>query len=104
MKNLNKKMENLTIFNLSENIAFCESMGLSQVFKAYATIGGDIMEGGIGFNPNSGNIFIALENGITICSMLGREAEFLVTNFEDGQESFFDNYEDAEKFAETLNA
>lgn len=98
------KNENLTIHNLSENIAYCEAMGLGEVFKAYANIGGDIMEGGIGFNPNSGYVYIGLENGISICSMLGREAEFLVTNFEDGQESFFDNYEDAEKFAETLNA
>lgn len=98
------KNENLTIYNLSENIAYCEAMGLSEVFKAYATIGGDIMENGIGFNPNSGYVYIGLENGISICSMLGREAEFLVTNFEDGQESFFDNYEDAERFAETLNA
>jgi len=98
------KNENLTIHNLSENIAYCEAMGLSEVFKAYATIGGYIIVGGIGFNPNSGYVYIGLENGITICSMLGREAEFLVTNFEDGQESFFDNYEDAEKFAETLNA
>jgi hypothetical protein len=92
------KNENLTIYNLSENIAYCEAMGLSQVFKAYATIGGDIMEGGIGFNPNSGNIFIALENGIIICSMLGREAEYLVTNFENGEEHFFDSYEEAQSF------
>ncbi len=99
-----KTSTNLTIHNLGENVAYCEAIGLSKVFEAYANIGGDIMEGGIGFNPNSGYVYIALENGISICSMLGREAEFLVTNFEDGEESFFDKYEDAEKFAENLNA
>jgi hypothetical protein len=99
-----KTSTNLTIYNLGENVAYCEAIGLSKVFEAYANIGEDIMEGGIGFNSNSGYIYIALENGISICSMLGREAEFLVTNFEDGEESFFDKYEDAEKFAENLNA
>ena len=97
-------MENLTIYNLSENIAYCEAMGLSQVFKAYSSINENIMEGGIGFNPNSGYVYIALENGISICSMLGREVEFLVTNFDNGEETFFDNYEEAEEFSETLNA
>lgn len=47
----------------------------------------------VGFNENSGYVYIALENGISICSMLGREVEYLITNFEDGEETFFDEYE-----------
>ena len=85
----------ITLNGLSESIASCEAYGLSNCFKAYADNcrGEYIME--IGFNPNSGYTYIALENGISICSMLGREVEFLVTDFEDGEEYFHDTYEEA---------
>jgi hypothetical protein len=49
----------------------------------------------VGFNDNSGYVYIALEEGVDICSMLGREVEYLVTCFETGEEFFFDNYQDA---------
>lgn len=99
-----KNSTNLTIYNLGENLAYCEAMGLSKVFEAYANIGEDIMEGGIGFNPNSGYVYIALENGISICSMLGRETEFLVTNFENGEETFFNDYGMALEYSNGINA
>jgi len=53
----------MEIHNL-DNPAYCEAMGLSNVFKAYAEECSreDIME--VGFNPNSGYVYIALENGI----------------------------------------
>lgn len=94
MKNELKQIE---IFGLDESICYAEAMGLSNVFKAYAENcnNEDIMEGGIGFNPNSGYVYIALENGISICSMLGRNVEYMVTNNNDGEEIFFDTYEDA---------
>lgn len=78
-----------------ENPAFCEVMGLSRVFEAYANECSkeDIME--VGFNHNSGYVYIALENGISICSMLGQRVEFLVTDFDNGEELFFDNYTQA---------
>jgi hypothetical protein len=85
----------LTINGLNENIAYCEAMGLSKCFEAYAECGGDILDGGIGFNPNSGYVYIALENGIAICSMLGRAVEYLIT-LESGEELFFDTMEEAE--------
>ncbi len=86
------KIETLTINNIS-NPAFCEAQGLAKCFQAYADncAGEDIME--VGFNPNSGYVYIALENGVSICSMLGREVEYLITNFENGEEGFFYNYE-----------
>lgn len=88
----------LTINGFATNtIAPCESIGLSKCLEAYASIGEDIMEGGIGFNPNSGYVYIALENGISICSMLGRDVEYLVTDFNNGEETFYDNYRDAER-------
>lgn len=86
----------MKIYNL-ERPAFCEAMGLSNVFKAYAEECSreDIME--VGFNSNSGYVYIALENGISICSMLGQRVEFLVTDFDTDEELFFDNYTQAEK-------
>jgi len=96
----------LTIYGLSENIAYCEAEGLSKCFSAYAEqcSSESIIDGGIGFNCNSGYVYIALENGVSICSMLGANVDFLVTNFENGEESFFDTYEEALEFSETLNA
>lgn len=85
----------MNIYNL-ESPAFCEAMGISNVFKAYAEECSreEIQE--VGFNSNSGYVYIALENGISICSMLGQRVEYLVTDFETGEEFFFDNYTQAE--------
>ncbi len=84
----------MTIHNL-ESLAYCEAMGLSKVFAAYAEncAREDIME--VGFNPTSGYVYIALENGVSICSMLGRSVEYLVTDFETGEETFYDDYDEA---------
>ena len=49
----------------------------------------------IGFNTNSGYIYFALENGISIISAFGRSVDFLVTNNRNGEEYFFDTYEEA---------
>jgi hypothetical protein len=99
------KKQELTIYGLNENIAYCEAIGLSKCFEAYARLDcGDIMEGGIGFNPNSGYVYIALEEGVTICSMLGRAVEYQVTDFNSGLEFIFDTMEEAENHLQTLNA
>ena len=89
-------MENyIMIHQLKDSIASCEAQGLSKCFQAYADNcpGEYIME--IGFNPNSGYTYIALDNGITICSMLGREVEYLIVSFMDGEETFYNQYEEA---------
>lgn len=84
----------MNIYNI-ESPAYCEAIGLSNVFKAYAEDCSreEIQE--VGFNPNSGYVYIALENSISICSMLGQRVEYLVTDFETGEEFFFDNYTQA---------
>lgn len=93
----------LTINGLGQSIAPLEAKGLSKCFASYCNLNcGDILE--IGFNPNSGYIYIALEEGITICSMLGRDVEYIVTDFETGEEFFFDLMEEAENHLQTLNA
>lgn len=85
----------MVLNGFNTTIAFCEAHGLAKCFQAYADNcpSEDIMD--IGFNPNSGYVYIALENGVSICSMLGNHCEFLVTNFGDGEEVFFDDYEEA---------
>lgn len=93
-------MENLQL-NGFKNQSICarEAMGLSKCFEAYSEYcsESDIME--IGFNTNSGYIYIALEfEPISICSMLGGDVEYLVTNYEDGEETFFDSYLEAVKY------
>jgi len=96
-------MENLTMINL-ENPAYLEAKGLGIVWTAYAEECSREYIFEVGFNSNSGYVYIALENGISICSCLGNRVEYLVTNFETGEESFFDNYTLAVDFLETLNA
>lgn len=94
---------NQTIYNFSTS--YCELKGLSECFSAYADnfAGEDVTEGGIGFNSNSGYVYIALDNNITICSMLGRSVEYLITDFETGEETFFDDAREAEQFINQLN-
>ena len=86
---------NITISGIDGSIAYCEAKGFSKVFMAYANQCSreDIME--IGFNPNSGYVYIALEDGISICSNMGQQVEFLVTNFYNGEETFYDTYKEA---------
>jgi hypothetical protein len=57
----------------------------------------------IGFNPNSGYTYIALENGISICSRMGRDVEYLVTNMENGEETSFDDYYEAVQHDENIH-
>ena len=52
--------------------------------------GEEIMEEG--FNTSSGYVYIALENGIQIASCFGQEVDYIVTDFEDGEEYFFNTY------------
>lgn len=85
----------MEIYNLSESICYLEAVGLSKVFAAYAenAAGEDINS--IGFNHNSGYIYICLENGISICSAFGRSVEYLTNNQETEEEEFFNTYEEA---------
>lgn len=85
----------IEISGLTTSIAHCEAKGLAKVFNAYAMhcAGEEIM--GIGFNPNSGYIYIALENGVQIASCMGQDVDYIVTNFDNGEEEFLESYKDA---------
>ena len=91
----------MELFNLNQSIAYCEAKGLANCFESYANefAGEDILE--IGFNPNSGYVYIALETGISICSQLGEQVELLITN-EDGTEEFFDTKREAIEYLHHL--
>ena len=80
-----------------------ESMHL--VIEAYRNLSTneEIMEGGTGFNTTSGYVYIGLENGISICSCFGQSVDYLVTDFEDGEETFHDTYEEAEEQLKELS-
>ena len=79
--------------NALQVIGICEARGLAKCFQAYADncAGEDIIE--VGFNCNSSYVYIALENGLQIRSTLGNEVEYLIVNFMDGEETFYDSYE-----------
>ena len=86
---------NIEITGINTLIAYCEAKGLGKIFMAYANEcpSEEIM--GIGFNPHSGYVYIALENGISICSCMGQQVDYLVTNFYNGKETFYDTYKEA---------
>jgi hypothetical protein len=85
----------MKMYNL-DNPAPLEAKGLAKVWEAYYKNASreDIME--VGFNLNSGYVYIALELGIQIASAFGQSVDYIVTDFEDGEEFFFDSYEEAE--------
>jgi hypothetical protein len=67
-------------------------MLVQRAYKTYAR-GEDIME--CGFNKMTGYVYIALENGVQIASCFGQDVEYITYDFENGEESFFDSYEEA---------
>ena len=81
--------------NLYGSFAYLESVGLSKVIAAYADNAAGEEINSIGFNHNSGYVYIFLENGISICSCLGQSVEYLTNNQETEEEQFFDTYDEA---------
>lgn len=62
-----------------------------------------IMDGGTGFNTSSGYVYIALENGITLASCFGQSVDYIVTDYDTGEEYFCDTYEEADNKLLTLS-
>ncbi len=91
----------IEIHGLDNGIKTLEAQGLSKCFNALSEINEEITEGGIGFNANSGYVYIALENGVSINSCMGGDVEFSI-NVDDGEESF-ETYEEALEAQQELN-
>ncbi len=91
----------MEMYGFDGSIAYCEAKGLANVFQAYADqcSSEEIME--VGFNPNSGVVYIALENGISICSSMGDDADYLFTDF-DCDEHWFLEYNQAVNYINSL--
>ena len=64
-----------------------------QAYQNCECYGEDIME--VGFNKNSGYVYIALENGIQIASCFGNDVCYIVNDWETGEENFYSTYEKA---------
>jgi len=45
-----------------------------------------------GYNSQSGYTYIGVDNGITIGSFAGQDVEFIVHDFETGEETFYQTY------------
>jgi hypothetical protein len=65
---------------------------VQQAYRDHAW-GEEIFE--TGFNTSSGYVYIALENGVQICSCFGQDVDYCVYDFETGEEHFFDTYDEA---------
>lgn len=85
-----------------ENPAYLEAKSLSKLWNAYSQNcpREDIFE--VGFNCKSGNVYIALETNITLISSFGQEVEYLVTDFETGEEAIFDTIIEANEYLNEL--
>ena len=89
-----------------ENMGSLDKKSLELVWKAYndTRLNEEIFE--IGFNLSSGYVYIALENGVSIASCFGQPVDYIVTDYNNGEEFFFDTYDEAykklEKFNETV--
>ena len=84
----------MKMYNLN-NPAYLEAKGLSKVWKAYSENcpREDIME--VGFNENSGYVYIALENGISISSAFGQDVDYIVTDMDGVEDFFYDTIDEA---------
>jgi hypothetical protein len=87
-----------------ENPAYLEAKSLSKLWESYSENCSreDIFE--VGFNENSGYVYIALETNITLVSSFGQDVEYLVTDFETGDESFFETIDEAKNHLDKIEA
>ena len=86
-----------------ENMGSLDKKSLELVWKAYndTRLNEEIFE--IGFNLSSGYVYIALENGVSIASCFGQSVDYIVTDYNNGEEFFLDTYDEAYKKLKKLN-
>lgn len=80
---------------VGEFIPSADALSLAKCFEAYSENCPYKSIMGIGFNCNSGYMYIALQNGVTIVSGFGRCVEYIVCDPDTGEEEFLDSYESA---------
>lgn len=52
----------------------------------------------VGFNENSGYVYIYLQNGISIASCFGQSVDYIINDPETEEEIFLDTYEEAKEY------
>jgi hypothetical protein len=86
------------MFTTQKTFGYSDAKSKAVVWNAYAEnfAGEEIMEEG--FNPNSGYVYIALENGITLASCFGQSVDFLIYDSEEGEEIIFGSYNELQNY------
>lgn len=82
---------------MTNSMAYLDAKSKSIVWNAYAEYfaSEDIMEEG--FNINSGVVYIALENGITICSSFGHDVFYVIYDNETDQDIEFSTLDELQE-------
>jgi hypothetical protein len=88
--------------NIINTMWFLDIDSLAKVLKWYRRNTSNWSVEDIGFNTTSWYVYICLDNWVTICSCFGNDVEFLVTDFENWDEYFFDDYEEARQKQDEL--
>lgn len=79
---------------MKNSFAYLDAKSKAIIWNAYAENFSceEILEEG--FNQNSGYVYIALENGVTIASAFAQPVEFIIYNHETGEETFIESIEE----------
>ena len=86
-------------------MGYSDKESMMKVIIAYMRncSGEEVMYEGTGMNMNTGYVYIALENGVTIASNFGQRVEYIVTDYVTGEEYFLNSYSSAVRKQEQLN-
>ena len=87
------KDQSYRIINSIETLSYLELKGLANVINAYAENCPNEEISCSGFNEKTGYVYIALENGIQICSAFGKDVEYITYDPTGENEMFFDDFE-----------
>ena len=92
-------METEKIKDFSQNQIYT----LGYLLVAASETGEDIEM--IGYNNRSGNVYVALDNGVVLFEFEGRKnIYYMVTNFETGEELEYYDYAEAKEMSEVLSS
>lgn len=96
MKLLEGKKMSITIDNI-EKMGDLDLLGLGKCLCAVGNLPIDCRSSRpefVGYNPNSGYVYVVLENGLSILSMMNNEVEYMVYDDDTEEEVFFETIED----------
>jgi hypothetical protein len=93
----NKEGNKMELLGFNRNsLGHLEAKGLSKVFEAYSENCKNYQYiDNIGFNSHTGHIYIELENGVIITSLVGGDVEYTVTDYSTMEDFKFDTYTEA---------